>query len=139
MGALSFESCGGAFSDPNSFGCSHPAWSPDGQKIIFARFSAATGDRDIFTVNADGSGLSQITDTPSLSEGLPDWGIHPVRPMIQWPGPLGGAFSPSGRVSREGKYDLRRAPACGPPTRESSSRPVGWTWRASSRSSLRPP
>jgi hypothetical protein len=88
MGALSFESCGGAFSDPNSFGCSHPAWSPDGQKIIFARFSAATGDRDIFTVNADGSGLSQITDTPSLSEGLPDWGIHPVRPMIQWPGPL---------------------------------------------------
>jgi Tol biopolymer transport system component len=73
-------SCGGAFSDSNSVGCSQPAWSPDGQKIIFARFSASTGDRDIFTVNADGSGLSQITDTPSLSEELPDWGIHPVAP-----------------------------------------------------------
>jgi Tol biopolymer transport system component len=77
---IPIESCGGAFSDPTSFGCSHPAWSPDGQKIMFARFSAATGDRDIFTVNADGSDLSQIMDTPSLSEELPDWGIHPVAP-----------------------------------------------------------
>jgi Tol biopolymer transport system component len=77
---IPIDSCGGAFSDPNSFGCTHPAWSPDGQKITFARFSAATGDRDIFTVNADGSALSKITDTPSLSEELPDWGTHPLAP-----------------------------------------------------------
>jgi dipeptidyl aminopeptidase/acylaminoacyl peptidase len=76
---IPIASCGGAVSDPNSFGCTHPAWSPDGKKIIFARFSAATGDRDIFTVNADGSGPSQITDTP-LSEELPDWGTHPLSP-----------------------------------------------------------
>ena len=79
MRRIPIDSCGGAFSDPNSFGCTHPAWSPDGQKIIFARFSAATGDRDIFTVNDDGSGLSQITDTP-ISEELPDWGMHPLAP-----------------------------------------------------------
>src|SRR5207253_873467 len=65
---ISIPSCGGAISDPNSFGCVHPAWSPDGQKIVFSRFSAATGDRDIFTVNPDGSGLTQITNTPTQSE-----------------------------------------------------------------------
>jgi Tol biopolymer transport system component len=75
---LPVAGCGGAFSDPNSIGCAQPAWSPDGQKLIFTRFSAATGDRDVYTVNPDGSGLTQITNTPNGSEGLPNWGTHPL-------------------------------------------------------------
>ena len=77
---LPVQGCGGSFSDPSSIGCVHPDWSPDGQKIIFTRFSAATGDRDVYTVNADGGGLTQITDTPTASEGLPNWGTHPLLP-----------------------------------------------------------
>ena len=36
-----------------------PAWSPDGTKIVFARFITIVGqeNRDIFVINADGSGL----------------------------------------------------------------------------------
>ena len=35
-------SCGGPLSDPASFGCYSPSWSPDGTKIVFVR---ATPDR----------------------------------------------------------------------------------------------
>lgn len=75
---LTVSGCGGSFSDPASIGCTGPSWSPDGQKIIFTRFVAATGDRDIYTVNPDGSGLTPITNTPSTSENLPSWGSHPL-------------------------------------------------------------
>jgi Tol biopolymer transport system component len=68
--------CGGSRSDPNSIGCLQPAWSPDGQKIVFSRFSAATQQQDIYTVNADGTGLFQITHGGGVDG--PDWGVHPL-------------------------------------------------------------
>ena len=37
-----------------------PAWSPDGEKLVYARSTAA--GVDLFTVNADGSGETQISD-----------------------------------------------------------------------------
>jgi Tol biopolymer transport system component len=46
------------------------AWSPDGQRIAFV----ATGDgnsKNIYVVNADGSGLIQLTDTWNSSD--PNW------------------------------------------------------------------
>jgi hypothetical protein len=36
--------------------------------------------RDIFTVNADGSGLFQVTNTPHIEEFSAEWGIHPLTP-----------------------------------------------------------
>ncbi|HEX9350950.1 MAG TPA: hypothetical protein VF877_06735 [Gaiellaceae bacterium] len=72
--------CGGLISDPNSISCPNPSWSPDGQKIVFSRFSAATGQRDIYTVNLDGSALTQVTNTPGVDEFTADWGTHPVTP-----------------------------------------------------------
>ena len=57
----------------------YPVWSPDGKKIAFGR-NADDEQRDIYTVNADGSGLFQVTHTPNISEFNGDWGTHPVTP-----------------------------------------------------------
>jgi Tol biopolymer transport system component len=48
-----------------------PAWSPAGTRIVFAR---TTNDRfDLFVVTPDGSGLTQLTDTPNADDDLPTW------------------------------------------------------------------
>ena len=67
-------SCGGSFSDPRSVGCSEARWSPDGAKIIFIRNSKAT-QKDVYTVNPDGTGLTQVTHAGF--DEFPDWGTHP--------------------------------------------------------------
>jgi Tol biopolymer transport system component len=73
--------CGGPRSDPASIGCQKPVWSPDGRKIMFERHFLVPNDHfDLYTVNADGSGLFQVTNTPDLDEGGGDWGTHPVTP-----------------------------------------------------------
>lgn len=77
---IAIAGCGGLISDPNSIGCSNPSWSPDGQKIVFSRFSAATGERDLYTANSDGGGLVRVTNTPDIGESGGDWGTHPVTP-----------------------------------------------------------
>jgi len=60
--------CGGADSDLNSTACLYPGWSPDGTKVIFARVEAGQEQGDIYGVNADGSGLFQITDTGDATQ-----------------------------------------------------------------------
>jgi WD40-like Beta Propeller Repeat len=77
---IPIDSCGGPFSDPESIGCFSPSWSPDGTKIVFVRFDPSAGQSDIYTVNAHGTGLFQVTNTPTIDEGKPDWGTHPVTP-----------------------------------------------------------
>jgi Tol biopolymer transport system component len=73
--------CGGPRSDPSSVGCSGPVWSPDGQKIGFSRHTLQPTEQfDLYTVNADGSGLFQVTNTPDLQEGGSDWGTHTLLP-----------------------------------------------------------
>jgi Tol biopolymer transport system component len=67
--------CGGANSDPNGIGCSEPVWSPDGSKFAF-KVSSANGS-DIYTANADGSDLLQVTHDGDASGG-PQWGTHPA-------------------------------------------------------------
>lgn len=72
--------CGGPIADPASRGCIHPRWSPDGKKIIFSIFTeTATGEvENVYTVNADGTGLTQVTH--GGTDGTPDWGTHPLIP-----------------------------------------------------------
>lgn len=63
-----------------------PAWSPDSSKIVFARMECEefgidvytreiypTEDSDIFVMGADGSNLTQLTDTEDCSEYSPAW------------------------------------------------------------------
>jgi TolB protein len=68
--------CGGAYSDPGSQGCFGPSWSPDGKKIVFARGTSPDSDSNIYTINADGSGLTQVTH--GGADSAPDWGTHPL-------------------------------------------------------------
>jgi TolB protein len=68
--------CGGLSSDPGSQGCFQPRWSPDGRKIVFARGTSADNDSNIYTVNADGTGLTQVTH--GGADSAPDWGTHPL-------------------------------------------------------------
>ena len=71
--------CGGLNADPTAYGCFDPIWSPDGQKIVFGR-NIDDAQRDLYTVNADGSGLFQVTHTPNVDEFNGDWGTHPLTP-----------------------------------------------------------
>ena len=50
----------------------YPAWSPDGQLIAFA--SDRDGNMDIFTTDAGGTNLRNLTKSPS-DENFPAWSL----------------------------------------------------------------
>lgn len=50
---------------------SHPAWSPDGNKIAFTK-EVDTNLYEIYTMNANGTGLDRLTNDPSLDQ-RPSW------------------------------------------------------------------
>jgi Tol biopolymer transport system component len=68
--------CGGAISDPSTQGCFAPRWSPDGKKIVFARGTSGDNDSNIYTVNSDGTNLTQVTH--GGRDQAADWGTHPL-------------------------------------------------------------
>ena len=57
-----------------------PGWSPTGTKIVFGLFtrtSPGTGQEGIYTANADGTDVEQLTNSPTFDH-QPDWGSHPL-------------------------------------------------------------
>jgi TolB protein len=72
----SASGCGGPLSDPDSFGCYSPAWSPGGKSLVFTRSSPDGSEENLWLVNADGSGLVQLTD--GGTDDQPDWGPDPA-------------------------------------------------------------
>ncbi len=51
-------------------------WSPDGQRIVFTRFlDPALGgtDFELFVINSDGTGLTQLTDNPAFRTTDAGW------------------------------------------------------------------
>jgi WD40-like Beta Propeller Repeat len=68
--------CGGANSDPSAVGCLQPAFSPDGTQIAFASGLDLDVDGNIYTVDLDGTALTQVTHTGGSHS--PDWGTHPL-------------------------------------------------------------
>jgi len=53
-----------------------PAWSPSGDRIIFVMYLGSNdGQPDVFTMNPDGTHVSQVTDT-EVTETTPQWGTH---------------------------------------------------------------
>jgi len=68
--------CGGSVSDPSSTACFYPGWSPDGTKIVFTRATSNGTKSNIAIINADGSGLVQLTSSGDADEA--DWGKAPA-------------------------------------------------------------
>jgi TolB protein len=55
----------------NSFGtCRSPVWSPDGSQIAF--MSDVDGDAELYVMNADGTGVVQITHN-TITDWTNDW------------------------------------------------------------------
>jgi Tol biopolymer transport system component len=54
-----------------------PTWSPSGDRIMFAlaRSPSHGGSEDLYSVNADGTGVTAVTTTPEFEES-PDWGSY---------------------------------------------------------------
>ena len=61
------SACGGANADPDAQGCNEPTWSPDGTMIAFVRSHSNDVDGEIYTVNLDGTGLTQVTHAPGAN------------------------------------------------------------------------
>jgi Tol biopolymer transport system component len=46
-----------------------PVWSHDSQALLFVRREYSADGTDLWTVNVDGTGLSQVTDLPAEYTG----------------------------------------------------------------------
>ncbi|HZD17405.1 MAG TPA: hypothetical protein VE669_04620, partial [Actinomycetota bacterium] len=55
-----------------------PAWSPEGERIAFARVSRAGGRPDLYVMNAGGTGRTRLTRTP-VPERDPAWSASGTR------------------------------------------------------------
>jgi WD40 repeat protein len=95
----------------------HPTWSPDGERIAFEASTGSDTDPqqrwDIYSVAVDGSGMTNLTNTPNVSESQPAWSWTLDRIAFIEGGPAEGALrtmSPSGS-DRKTAYSGELAPA----------------------------
>ena len=76
-----------------------PSWSPDGTRIAFERVVGSFGYPDLFLVNADGTGVVQITSTNDWPETHPAWSPDGTKIAffgINYVDPAGGNRTPVG-------------------------------------------
>jgi TolB protein len=53
-------------------------WSPDGTKIVFEHGATESSNNDIYVMNADGTGLTNLTGNLLADKIFPDWGVLPT-------------------------------------------------------------
>jgi Tol biopolymer transport system component len=65
------------FQDVRGGAAFQPTWSPSGDRIMFAllRSPARGASEDLYSIHADGTGLTAVTTTPDFEES-PDWGSN---------------------------------------------------------------
>ena len=91
-----------------------PSWSADGRKIAFWSTRKGpdnpTGDQEIFVMNANGSGLRQVTKN-KLDDGSPAWSPNGDRLVFhRFLGAGAGADLFTVRVNGRGERNLTRSP-----------------------------
>ena len=53
---------------------SSPAWSPDGERIVYSRILDERGMHELYVVNADGSCPTKLLrGLPDAWDTMPDW------------------------------------------------------------------
>jgi len=70
-----------------------PAWSPDGTKLVFYRYTPRGGPQGIYVINADGTGLTWLVPGCCDDAEAPAWQPIPTAPP---PFPFAGFFNPLG-------------------------------------------
>jgi len=63
-----------------------PDWSPDGKRIVFQTNPVRNGAftyRDVFVINADGTGLTNLTHNSTYQDGRPAWSPDGTRIAFQ--------------------------------------------------------
>ncbi len=68
MKQLTFDS-GGAYNQ-------EPTWSPDSRRLAFEHGANSLSMTDIYVMNANGSGITNVTRTPTVIDRLADWGAN---------------------------------------------------------------
>lgn len=63
-----------------------PSFAPDGRRIAFT-----TGDGDIGLINTDGTGLTNLTHTPTTREADPTFSLDGTRVVFTAPSPESGS------------------------------------------------
>jgi len=58
--------------NPGEWVDEEPQWSPDGSRITFSSTRSGRGNYDIYVMQADGSGATQLTDGPAPDQD-PSW------------------------------------------------------------------
>jgi TolB protein len=94
-----------------------PSWSADGRMIAFWSTRRGpgnpTGDQEIFVMNANGSGLRQVTKN-KVDDGGPAWSPNGDRLVFhRFPGDGTGADLFTVRVNGRGERNLTRSPGIG--------------------------
>ncbi len=95
-----------------------PAWSPDGGRLAF--YSSRSGSLEIWTIEADGSGLRQVTAMPGANLVFPVWAPGgeevaasevggPVRIFRPAPDPVTAPDRTLPAFEQEGRYFLATA------------------------------
>ena len=83
-----------------------PAWSPDGTKLAFGGVVdpyVQFTNSEIYTINADGSGITRLTNTPGY-EGHPAW--QPLAPSPAFADMSGRITAPDGRGLRNATVSI---------------------------------
>lgn len=73
-----------------------PAWSPDGTRIAYV--GAANTNRDIWTMNADGTG-QRVLDANAAHDVEPDWQQDSIPPNVKRVSPTGKKASPKANAT----------------------------------------
>ncbi len=93
-----------------------PAWSPDGKKIVYFSMIEGVQKQDIYIMDADGSGVQQLTNNPNSVDEDPVWSPDGIQIAFQ--------------SDRDGNYEIYLMELDGGNQRRLTNNSAGEYWPA---------